>query len=53
MAAFSKEMADVDGEMLAEYGANDAMDRRARAGLGGGGGDRQAPAVVVLFVLFN
>ena len=26
MAAFSKEMADVDGEMLAEYGAMDAME---------------------------
>ena len=25
MAAFSKEMADADGEMLAEYGAMDAM----------------------------
>ena len=26
MAAFSKEMADADGEMLAEYGAMDAME---------------------------
>ena len=26
MAAFSKEMANVDGEMLAEYGVMDAMD---------------------------
>ena len=26
MAAFSKEMADVDGEILAEYGAIDAME---------------------------
>ena len=26
MAAFSKEMADADGEMLAEYGAIDAME---------------------------
>ena len=26
MVAFSKEMADVDGEMLAEYGVMDAMD---------------------------
>ena len=26
MAAFSKEMADVDGEMLAEYGVMDAME---------------------------
>ena len=26
MAAFSKEMADTDGEMLAEYGAMDAME---------------------------
>ena len=26
MAAFSKEMADADGEMLAEYGAVDAME---------------------------
>ena len=26
MVAFSKEMADVDGEMLAEYGAMDAME---------------------------
>ena len=26
VAAFSKEMADVDGEMLAEYGAMDAME---------------------------
>ena len=26
VAAFSKEMADADGEMLAEYGAMDAME---------------------------
>ena len=26
MAAFSKEMADADGEMLVEYGAMDAME---------------------------
>ena len=26
MAAFSKDMADVDGEMLAKYGAIDAME---------------------------
>ena len=26
MAAFSKEMADVDGEMLGEYGVMDAME---------------------------
>ena len=26
MAAFSKEMAHADGEMLAEYGAMDAME---------------------------
>jgi hypothetical protein len=26
MATFSKEMADMDGEMLAEYGAMDAME---------------------------
>ena len=26
MVAFSKEMADVDGEMLAEYGVMDAME---------------------------
>ena len=26
MAAFAKEMADADGEMLAEYGAMDAME---------------------------
>ena len=26
VAAFSKEMADTDGEMLAEYGAMDAME---------------------------
>ena len=26
VAAFSKEMADADGEMLAEYGAIDAME---------------------------
>ena len=26
VADFSKEMADVDGEMLAEYGAMDAME---------------------------
>ena len=26
MAAYSKEMADADGEMLAEYGAMDAME---------------------------
>ena len=26
MAAFSKEMADADGEMLAEYGVTDAME---------------------------
>ena len=26
MAAFSKEMAEADGEMLAEYGAIDAME---------------------------
>ena len=26
MAAFSKEMADADGEMIAEYGAMDAME---------------------------
>ena len=26
VAAFSKDMADVDGEMLAEYGAMDAME---------------------------
>ena len=26
MAAFSKELADADGEMLAEYGAMDAME---------------------------
>jgi hypothetical protein len=26
VAAFSNEMADVDGEMLAEYGAMDAME---------------------------
>ena len=26
MAAFSKEMADADGKMLAEYGAMDAME---------------------------
>ena len=26
VARFSKEMADVDGEMLAEYGVMDAMD---------------------------
>ena len=26
MAAYSKDMADADGEMLAEYGAIDAME---------------------------
>ena len=26
VAAFSKEMADTDGEMLAEYGAMDSME---------------------------
>ena len=26
MAAYSKDMADADGEMLAEYGAMDAME---------------------------
>ena len=55
-AAFSKEMADADGEMLVEYGAMDAMEplpqETVRRELGGGG-DRRAPAVVVLFVLFN
>ena len=30
MAAFSKEMADADGEMLAEYGAMDAMEPLAQ-----------------------
>ena len=58
-ADFSKEIEDADGEMLVEYGALDATeplppgDCRARAGHGGGGRDRRAPAVVVLFVLFT
>ena len=59
MAAFSKEMADADGEMLAEYGAMDAMEPLPQEtvwrelDMEAARGDRRAPAVVVLFVLFN
>ena len=35
------------------HGAPSPRDRRARAGHVGSDGDRRAPAVVVLFVLFN
>ena len=34
MAAYSKDMADVDGEMLAEYGAMDAMERLSQSTVG-------------------
>ena len=55
MAAFSKETADADGEMLAEYGAMDAMEPLPQETIGReldmeAAADRRAPAVVVLFV---
>ena len=34
MVAFSKEMADADGEMLAEYGVMDAMDPLPKSTIG-------------------
>ena len=36
MAAFSKEMADADGEMLAEYGVMDAMEPLPQETIGRG-----------------
>ena len=59
VAAFSKEMADADGEMLAEYGVMDAMEPLPQETVGRELDMEEATEidehqpVVVLFVLFN
>ena len=56
VAAFSKEMADADGEMLAEYGAMDAMEPLPQETVGHDLGMEEVAEIEFpqeLIVLFN